>query len=183
MALSMWTASSAVPGKAKLWRCNDVDLAGLTGSGRTVLLYDPCRSAANSFTLRPSPSRVAARPVNRCQRWTITSQQAGPSSTSRARRPVFSAAISVEPDPPKGSSTMSRLLPEFRTARSTRRRVGSAGQPLRPPRPRTPAGCSKRRASWMPESAAPGHRECWPARARRGSFGTPGGPSPRPREG
>ena len=31
----------------------------------------------------------------------------------------FSQAISVEPDPPKGSSTMSRLLLEFLTARST----------------------------------------------------------------
>ena len=54
-----------------------------------------------------------------CQRCTITSQYLGSSSTSRAWRPVFSHAISVEPEPPNGSSTMSRLLLELRIARST----------------------------------------------------------------
>ena len=59
------------------------------------------------------------RPVNSCQRWTITSQYSGSSSTSRACRPVFSPAIRVEPEPPNRSSTMSRLLLELRIARST----------------------------------------------------------------
>ena len=36
-----------------------------------------------------------------------------------ARRPVASAAMSVVPDPAKGSSTVSRLLDELRIARST----------------------------------------------------------------
>ena len=60
------------------------------------------------------------RPPNSCQRWTITSQYLGSSSTSRAWRPAFSQAIRVEPEPPNGSSTMSRLLLELRIARSTR---------------------------------------------------------------
>ena len=73
----------------------------------------------NLLVARPSPSSVATSPVHSCQRCTITSQYFGSSSTSRACRPAFSQAISVEPEPPNGSSTMSRLLLEFRIARST----------------------------------------------------------------
>ena len=71
------------------------------------------------FEARPSPSSIRRSPLHSCQRRTITSQYFGSSSTSRAWRPVFSQAIRVEPEPPNGSSTMSRLLLEFRIARST----------------------------------------------------------------
>ncbi len=69
--------------------------------------------------LGPEGSSLALCPVCSCQRWTITSTYFGSSSISRARRPVRSAAISVVPEPPNGSSTMSRLLDELRIARST----------------------------------------------------------------
>jgi len=42
-----------------------------------------------------------------CQRFTITSQYFASSSIRRAKRPVFSQAINVEPEPPKRSTTMS----------------------------------------------------------------------------
>jgi hypothetical protein len=58
-------------------------------------------------------------PLNACQRRMIVSTYFGSSSISRAWRPVFSQAMSVEPAPPKQSSTMSRLLLELRIARST----------------------------------------------------------------
>ena len=40
-------------------------------------------------------------------------------STSRPCRPDFAQAIKVEPEPANGSRTMSRVLLEFLTARST----------------------------------------------------------------
>jgi hypothetical protein len=55
-------------------------------------------------------SRMGSRAVQSCQRCTITSQYFGSSSITRAWRPAFSQAIRVDPDPPKGSSTMSRVL-------------------------------------------------------------------------
>jgi CRP-like cAMP-binding protein len=58
-------------------------------------------------------------PLYACQRWMTTSTYFGSSSISRAWRPAFSQAISVEPEPPKGSSTMSRVLLELRIARWT----------------------------------------------------------------
>ena len=76
-------------------------------------------AAATSANVSPVSSRVASAPANDCQRWTATSTYFGSSSTSRARRPVRSAAIIVVPDPPNGSRTMSRLLDELRIARST----------------------------------------------------------------
>jgi hypothetical protein len=78
------------------------------------------RPAATSSKLRPSLSRVAVPPLNSCQRRMIVSTYFGSSSISRAWRPAFSHAISVDPDPPNGSNTMSRLLLELRIARSTR---------------------------------------------------------------
>ena len=49
-------------------------------------------------------------PVISCHRRTMTSTYLGSSSISRARRPACSAAISVVPEPPKGSNTMSRVF-------------------------------------------------------------------------
>ena len=55
-----------------------------------------------------------------CQRAMITSQYFGSNSISRARRPVFSQATRVVPEPPNGSSTRLPRLLLFITARSTR---------------------------------------------------------------
>ena len=66
-----------------------------------------------------SPSSTARLPLNSCQRRTITSQYFGSNSISRAWRPAFSHAISVVPEPPNGSSTVSRPLLLLRMARST----------------------------------------------------------------
>ncbi len=64
-------------------------------------------------------SRVACWPVNSSHRRTITSTYFGSSSISRATRPDFSAAISVVPEPPNGSSTTLPGRLELRIARST----------------------------------------------------------------
>lgn len=69
--------------------------------------------------LKHTKENVGCLPEKSCQRLTITSTYFGSSSINRARRPDFSQAISVEPEPPKGSSTRSRVLLLFRTARST----------------------------------------------------------------
>jgi hypothetical protein len=76
------------------------------------------RPAAISSNCRPSPSRTASPPLKPCHGRTMTSQYFGSSSISRACRPALSQAMSVEPEPPNGSSTASRLLLEFRIARS-----------------------------------------------------------------
>jgi hypothetical protein len=52
------------------------------------------------------------------QRRMAVSTRFGSNSISRAWRPVRSHAISVEPDPPNGSSTVSRVFEELRSARS-----------------------------------------------------------------
>ena len=49
----------------------------------------------------------------------VVSTYFGSNSINRAWRPVRSQAINVVPDPPNGSSTVSRLLLELRSARST----------------------------------------------------------------
>ena len=98
----------------------DGNTAGLIGPDLQPHAAAAVRPAATSSKLRPSPSRVATSPVHSCQRRIITSQYRGSSSTSRACRPALAHAISVEPEPPKGSSTISRVLLEFRIARSTR---------------------------------------------------------------
>ena len=67
-------------------------------------------SPAFSSQLCPSPFSIACSLVQSCQRWTTTSQYRGSSSTRLACRPAFSQAISVKPEPPKGSSAMSRLF-------------------------------------------------------------------------
>ena len=82
-------------------------------------LHAASREAAISSKLRPSPSRVAAPPLNSCQRWMITSTVLRVELDQPRLAPGFSQAIKVEPEPPNGSSTMSRLLLEFRIARST----------------------------------------------------------------
>ena len=60
------------------------------------------RRSLRSSGRRPPAPRLP--PAQSCQRCTITSQYFGSSSTSRAWRPVFSHAISVEPEPPNGSA-------------------------------------------------------------------------------
>jgi esterase/lipase len=79
----------------------------------------PSRSAFTLAKLRPSPSSIASRPVSACQRATMTSTYRGSSSSSRATRPVRSAAIRVVPLPPNGSSTSPPCGLELRIARST----------------------------------------------------------------
>src|SRR5947199_9627595 len=64
--------------------------------------------------------RVASLRVKSCHLLTITSQYAGSISISLARLAVFSQAITVDPDPAKGSSTKSPRLLLFRIARYTR---------------------------------------------------------------
>src|SRR5665213_989776 len=56
----------------------------------------------------------ACCPLHSCQRRMITSQYRGSISRSRATRPCFAQAISVEPAPPKVSSTTSSFLLLFR---------------------------------------------------------------------
>lgn len=68
------------------------------------------------FGLRPQDFRIAGVRIEHnvvwmrnglSQRWLIVSQSSGSYSMRRAHRPAFSAAIRVEPEPPKQSSTSS----------------------------------------------------------------------------
>src|ERR1039458_5383111 len=68
---------------------------------------------------RPFSACRACFPVNSCHLVTITSQYFGSNSITRAWRPDFSQAINVVPEPPNGSSTVSRPLLLFLMARST----------------------------------------------------------------
>lgn len=76
------------------------------------------RTSVISRKVRPSLSRTAARPVNSSHRSTVVSTYLGSSSISLAWRPVFSHAIRVEPEPPKGSSSTSLRLLLLTMARS-----------------------------------------------------------------
>src|SRR5262249_13175888 len=60
----------------------------------------------------------ALRPVNSSHLRTITSAYNGSSSIRKARRPVRSAAIKVDPLPPKRSRTFSPARDEYCIARS-----------------------------------------------------------------
>src|SRR5262249_49539352 len=78
-------------------------------------------------------NRSAFWPENSSNRRTITSQKCGSSSMRNARRPVRSAAISVVPEPPNGSSTPSplrELLVIARTTSSTGFMVGCSSDRL-----------------------------------------------------
>src|SRR5262249_21915293 len=79
-------------------------------------------AAFNDDHLAPSLSRTGSTPENFKKRSQITSVYSGSSSIRYALRPVCSAAISVEPDPPNRSSTFSPARDEYciaRTASST----------------------------------------------------------------
>ena len=66
------------------------------------------------------PALTAFFPVNSSHRWTITSQNFSSSSIRNARRPICSAAMSVDPLPPNKSRTFHPGLLEFRISLPTR---------------------------------------------------------------
>jgi hypothetical protein len=73
----------------------------------------------------------------------------------RARRPVRSAAIIVVPDPLNGSRTMSRLLEEFRMARSTSATGFMVGcKSLRLPSPTVCSGWRMSPTRWTAKRSA-----------------------------
>ncbi len=76
------------------------------------------RDSATWSNVWPPDSSVATLSVNAPYLRQITSQYFGSSSITRACLPVFSQAISVEPDPANGSNTVSRVFEELRIARS-----------------------------------------------------------------
>ena len=61
------------------------------------------RAASNSSKACPVDSKIASRRVNCCQRRTATSTYCGSISIQKARRPICSAAMMVEPEPAKVS--------------------------------------------------------------------------------
>src|ERR1039458_6429977 len=76
------------------------------------------RSRATSSKVRPSTSRTACFPVYCCQRRIMQSTYLGSISISRALRPRRSQPISVLPDPPNKSATISPALLLLTSARS-----------------------------------------------------------------
>jgi hypothetical protein len=99
----------------------------------------PLAATCMARILAGVPDSSAARPVCRSHRSTITSQQPGSISTSRARRTRFSAAGSVLPLPTKVlGQDVDLHRSESLGLRWARRRGGRLSHPRAPPpeRPR-----------------------------------------------
>ena len=78
--------------------------ASLPGAGSVRVNLRGCRHGPRVTRRRlPVDSKIASRRVNCCQRRTATSTYCGSISIQKARRPICSAAMMVEPEPAKVS--------------------------------------------------------------------------------
>ena len=91
-----------------------------------------------SSNFMPVSEFSAAFPVSFCHRRIIVSQYSGSNSSTRACRPVFSAAISVVPDPANGSRIICRRLEQSLMASA----LMTQSCPRRPRRADSPTLCA-----------------------------------------